>query len=49
MVMDKKAQLGIIEFKFFMFGLMFGVVLGLVLVYLGTASVIPFQMPLVCG
>ena len=45
----KKGQLGIIEFKFFMYGMCFGLIAGLILVYLGTASVIPFQIPLVCG
>lgn len=49
MIMDKRGQLGIIEFKYFMMGLFIGLILGLVLVFLGTAKVLPFQIPLVCG
>ena len=49
MVLNKKAQLGMIEFKFFLYGLIFGVIVGLVLTFLGTAGIIPFQMPVVCG
>ncbi len=47
--MEKRGQLGIIEFKYFLVGLLIGIVLGLVLVYLGTAKVIPFTIPVVCG
>ncbi|HLD79810.1 MAG TPA: hypothetical protein VJA18_04590 [Candidatus Nanoarchaeia archaeon] len=47
--MNKRGQLGIIEFKFFIYGLLFGIVLALVLVFLGTAQVLPFKIPLVCG
>ncbi len=39
--MDKKGQLGIIEFKFFMYGVVFGLIAALVLVYLGAKGVIP--------
>lgn len=46
--MEKRGQLGIIEFKYFMVGLLMGIVLGLILVYLGTAKVLPFTIPLVC-
>ena len=49
MVFNKKGQLGMIEFKFFMYGLIFGLIGGLVLVYLGNAGVVPFQVPLVCN
>ena len=35
--MDKKAQLGIIEFKFMMIGLIVGIIAALVLVYLGSS------------
>lgn len=45
MVFNKKGQLGMIEFKYFMFGLIGGIIAGLVLVYLGTAGIIPFQIP----
>jgi hypothetical protein len=47
--MDKKGQLGIIEFKYFMGGLILGIVIGLVLVLLGTKGILPFKIPLVCG
>ncbi|MDP3698219.1 MAG: hypothetical protein Q8R47_01390 [Nanoarchaeota archaeon] len=47
--MDKRAQLGIIEFKFFFYGLLFGIAVALVLVLLGAKGVLPFQIPLVCG
>jgi len=47
--MNKKGQLGIIEMKYFLVGLLVGLVLGLLLVYLGSAGVLPFKIPLVCG
>ena len=47
--MNKKGQLGIIEFKYWMVGFFFGLVVALVLVALGTMEVLPFQIPLVCG
>lgn len=49
LIMDKRAQLGIIEFKFFFYGLLFGIAVALVLVLLGAKGVLPFQIPLVCG
>jgi len=42
--MNKRGQLGIIEFKYFMVGLFIGILLGLILVYLGNINVIPFQI-----
>jgi hypothetical protein len=45
MVFNKKAQLGMIEFKFYLFGLIGGIVVGLVLIFLGTAGTIPFTIP----
>jgi len=42
---DRKGQLGVIEFKFFMYGLFVGIIGALVLVYLGTTGVIPFTIP----
>ncbi len=42
---NKKAQLGIIEFKFFMIGLVIGLIVGIVLVYLGTKGIMPFKIP----
>jgi hypothetical protein len=38
----KKAQLGIIEFKFLMIGLVIGIILTAVLIYLGAKGVKPF-------
>ena len=42
---DKKGQLGIIEFKFFMIGLLVGLISAFILVYLGTTGVLPFSIP----
>ena len=47
-IFNKKGQLGIIEAKYFFMGLIIGVLIALVLVYLGTAKVLPFKIPLVC-
>jgi len=47
--MNKRGQLGVIEFKFFLYGLIFGVIVALVLVFLGTTGVLPFKIPLVCA
>ena len=47
--MSKKGQLGIIEFKFFMYGLFTGLIGSLVLTALGKRSVLPFSIPFVCG
>lgn len=47
--MEKRGQLGIIEFKYFLYGLVFGMVIALVLVLLGNVGVLPFKIPLVCG
>ncbi len=43
--MNKKGQLGPIEFKFFIIGLIIGLIVALVLVYLGTKGIIPFKIP----
>ena len=48
-IMDKRGQLGIIEFKYFVGGLVVGIIVGLILVFLGVKGVIPFKIPLVCG
>ena len=47
--MEKRGQLGIIEFKYFFMGLVIGLLVAWVLVYLGTQGTIPFKIPLVCG
>jgi len=43
--MNKKAQLGFIEFKFMILGLVIGLILALILVYLGTKGILPFKIP----
>ena len=45
--MNKKAQLGVIEFKFFLFGLIAGIIIGLVLIALMNGGTIPFKLPIV--
>ena len=47
--MQKRGQLGIIEFKYFMVGLLVGIIGGLALVLLGTKKILPFQIPFLCG
>jgi hypothetical protein len=47
MIMNKKAQLGVIEFKFFMFGLIGGLIVGLVLIVLMNGGTIPFKLPMI--
>jgi hypothetical protein len=47
--MKKRGQLGIIEFKFAIVGVVIGIILALVLVFLGSKGIIPFKIPLVCG
>lgn len=39
--MQKSGQLGLIEFRYFMIGLAIGVIIALVLVFLGSADIIP--------
>lgn len=43
--MQKRGQLGIIEFKYWFIGLIIGIVVGLVLVYLGAKGILPFKIP----
>jgi ABC-type lipoprotein release transport system permease subunit len=47
MFFSKKGQLGIIEFKFFLFGLAFGVVALIVLIALINGGVLDFALPLI--
>ncbi len=47
--MGKKGQLVGIEVHFLLIGLLVGLVGALVLVYLGTAKILPFKIPFVCG
>jgi hypothetical protein len=45
---DKKAQLGIIEFKFLLIGLVIGILLAFVLIYLANKGILPFKITFVC-
>ena len=46
---NKKAQLGIIEFKFAMIGLIIGTIITIVAIYLANKGIlIPFKMGFVC-
>jgi hypothetical protein len=45
----RKGQLELIEAKYFIFGLLFGIIAGLVLIKLGMVKVLPFKIPFVCG
>ncbi len=47
MVFTKKGQLGIIEFKFFLFGVIFGVVALVILIALMNNGVLDFSLPLI--
>lgn len=44
MLMDKKAQLGIIEFKFLMIGFILGIIVGAVFIYLVAKGTIPIGL-----
>jgi uncharacterized protein YacL len=45
LIKNKKAQLGMIELKFFFIGLVIGLIVALVLVFLGSKGIIPFKIP----
>ena len=48
--LNKKAQLGIIEFKFLMIGLIIGIILTIALIYMANKGIlIPFKLGFVCG
>ena len=46
--LNKKAQLGIIEFKFLMIGLIIGIIAAIVLILLANKGVLPFKLSFVC-
>jgi hypothetical protein len=46
--MNKKAQLGIIEFKFLIIGLLIGVVAAVILIMLANKGVLPFKLTFLC-
>ena len=45
---SKTAQLGWIEFKYFIVGLLIGLVLMLLLTYLANKGILPFKLSFVC-
>ncbi len=48
MLKSKKAQLGIIEFKFLMIGLIIGLIAAVVLIILANKGILPFKLSFVC-
>lgn len=48
LIKNKKAQLGIIEMKFFIYGLLAGIILTLLLVYLANKGILPFNLSFLC-
>ena len=42
--MNKLGQLGVIEFKYFLMGLVIGIIITLVLVFLGASETIPVNI-----
>ena len=48
MLKSKKAQLGIIEFKFFFIGLIIGIILAVVVIVLANKGILPFKLGFVC-
>lgn len=46
--MDKKAQLGMIEFKYMMIGVVIGIILTIVVVMLGNSGILPFKLSFLC-
>ncbi len=45
---SKKAQLGIIEMKFFLMGLGVGLILGVAVVFMANKGILPFKLTFVC-
>ncbi|MBW2996446.1 hypothetical protein KY332_04040 [Candidatus Woesearchaeota archaeon] len=46
--MNKKAQLGIIEAKFLLIGLVVGIILTIVIVLLANKGILPFKLTFLC-
>ncbi|MFA6461687.1 MAG: hypothetical protein WCV90_05430 [Candidatus Woesearchaeota archaeon] len=42
--MQKRGQLGIIEFKYFAIGVVIGIIIGAVLIYLSVKGIIPVSL-----
>jgi len=47
--MNKRGQLGFIEFRYFMVGLAIGIIAALILVFLGLSEVIPINFCALIG
>jgi type III secretory pathway component EscR len=49
-IKNKKSQLGLIEFRFLMIGLIIGIILAVGAIYMANNGIlIPFKMSFVCG
>ena len=48
MLKSKKAQLGGIEFKFLMIGLIIGIIIAVVVIILANKGILPFKLGFVC-
>ena len=48
MFKNKKAQLGMIEFKFLLIGLIIGIILAVVVILLANKGILPFSMDFLC-
>jgi len=48
MLKSKKGQLGIIEFKFLIIGLVIGLIVAVVLIILANKGILPFKLSFVC-
>ncbi len=46
---NKKGQLMGIEIKFFLVGLLIGIIIAITVLYLSAIDIIPFAIPFVCG
>jgi len=46
--MNKKAQLGLIEFKFLFIGFLIGIIVAAALMYLANKGILPFKLLFFC-
>jgi len=47
-IASKKAQLGIIEFKYLVLGFLIGIIIAVILIYLANKGILPFKLTFVC-
>ena len=45
---DKKAQLGVIEAKYMLYGLILGIIVTIVILMLANKGILPFKLAFVC-